>query len=87
MARIGFIFEEGDRVLERPRNTSVVDAPRTLALEIRAKSLQRKGTIVECLIKKNEKNQNIKYCKVLWDGAKSPSLHAQHRLTPLNLES
>ena len=86
MARIGFIFEEGDRVLERPRNTSVTDAFRTLALEIRAKSLQRKGTIVECLIKKNE-NQNIKYCRVLWDGAKSPSLHAQHRLTPLNLES
>ena len=87
MAKIGFIFKEGDRVFERPRNTSVVEAPRTLALEIRAKALQRTGTILECIVKRNERNQAIKYCKVLWDGAKSPSLHAQHRLTVINPES
>ena len=87
MTKSEFLFKEGDRVLERPRNTSVVEAPRTIAIEIRAKSFQRKGVVVECFIKRNERNQATKYCKVLWDGAKSPSLHAQHRLTAINEES
>jgi hypothetical protein len=74
------VFKAGDRVAERPKN-SLVPAMRKESQEIaRANSSQRYGTVVSCVTRMNSRNQQIKYCEVLWDGMKSPSLHSHHRL-------
>jgi len=80
MPKTNTFFNAGDRVAERPKN-SVIPAMRKESQAIaRANSSQRYGTVVACVIRTNARNQKIRYCEVLWDGMKTPSLHAQHRL-------
>lgn len=80
MPRTNTALKVGDRVAERPKN-SLIPAMRKEAQAIaRANSTQRYGTVVNCVIQTNSRKQQIRYCEVLWDGLKTPSLHAQHRL-------
>ena len=73
-------FEPGDRVAERPKNCLIQFATKEGRDIAAANNSQRFGTVVECVIKTNVRKQEIKYWAVLWDGAKTPSLHSQHRL-------
>ena len=80
MSESNFTFQKGDRVAERPKNSIIVGLRRESAAIAAANNTQRYGTVLGYVLKRNSRKQQIKYCEVLWDGSKSPSLHAQHRL-------
>lgn len=70
----------GDRVADRPKNTFIYGVRSDMKEIVEKNNTQRFGVVVKCLTKTNSRKQNIKYCEVLWDGLKTPSLHAQCRL-------
>jgi len=73
-------FEVGDRVAERPKNSLIQFTTKEGRQRAAANSGQRYGTLVECVLKKNARKDEIRYWLVLWDGSKTPSLHCQGRL-------
>ena len=76
-------YQPGDRVAERPKNSSLV-AVREESLEIIKKyRSQRYGTVVGTVVKEIKslkKTARSLYVDVIWDGQRTPSRHAQMRL-------
>ena len=81
-------FQVGDRVKETRKTVegffgANTDPERKKAVMSILGSL-RKGTITSVFIKKDTRGNRLLYASVLWDGFKTPSDHAQQRLTPLD---
>lgn len=77
-------FQPGDRVAERPKATAIPNLKSESLKKIEKFRTQRYGVVVDVFIKKTETRSrgvvNNKFVKVLWDGLKTPSDHAQMRL-------
>ena len=77
-------FKAGDRVAERPKST-IIPNLRSDSLEkiIKYRS-QRFGVVVDVFVKttvsRGNKQTKQKFLRVLWDGMKTPSDHAQMRI-------
>lgn len=77
-------FKQGDRVAERPKDT-LISAIRPESRErVKQYTSQRFGTVVDTFVKTTVTNKKRTsrqcYVHVLWDGAKTPSQHAQMRI-------
>lgn len=70
----------GDRVAERNKNIAIESRTQDSRNTIRQHRSPRRGEIVRSDIQVNKRGHKILYHWVLWDDAKSPSLHAQNRL-------
>lgn len=77
-------FSPGDRVAERPKASAIPGLRPESIKRIAQYKTQRYGTVVETIIKESKARSNkttkLQYVRVLWDGMKSPSDHAQMRL-------
>lgn len=73
-------FQVGDRVAERPRN-----AMGPIGNGNPACNVSRRGHVVGSERRTNARGTPCLYVSVIWDGRRSPSLHAGHRL--INLET
>jgi hypothetical protein len=73
-------FRVGDRVIERSRNwigSSTTSARPGL-------NRRRRGQVVATEERSNRRGVSCLYVSVIWDGSRSPSLHAGHRLLNVN---
>lgn len=74
-------IKPGDRVAERPKANFIPNLRPEVRTRIESCRKQRYGTVVDVFTKRpRTSNRATKYARVLWDGAKSPSDHAQMRL-------
>lgn len=73
-------FRVGDLVSERQKNIAIDSKKPESAKIISQHRTSRRGEIVKTDIQINARGQKILYHWVLWEGFKSPSLHAQCRL-------
>jgi len=77
-------FKPGDRVAERPKATGIPGLNPESLRKIQPYRSQRYGVVVDVFIKsvktRTRGTVNNKFVKVLWDGQKTPSDHAQMRL-------
>jgi len=77
-------FQPGDRVAERPKVTAIPGLNPESLKRIQEFRGQRYGVVVDVFIKptktKSRGTMQNKFVKVLWDGLKTPSDHAQMRL-------
>lgn len=77
-------FQPGDRVAERPKATAIPGLKAESIKRIEEFRSQRYGVVVDVFIKPTKTRTrgivNNKFVKVLWDGRKTPSDHAQMRL-------
>lgn len=77
-------FQPGDRVAERPKATAIPGLKAESIKRIEEFRSQRYGVVVDVFIKTTKTPTrgvvNNKFVKVLWDGRKTPSDHAQMRL-------
>lgn len=77
-------FKPGDRVAERPKSTVIPNLRLESKERIKANSSQRYGVVIDVLVKttitRDRRTIKQKFVKVLWDGMKTPSDHAQMRL-------
>jgi hypothetical protein len=73
----GSVFAEGDRVIERP-NPGGHLAPSSL--EKGKRFSRRIGRIVATVSMHGKSGVCVNYAHVIWDGLKSPSMHAVSRL-------
>ena len=77
------LYQPGDRITERPKLRGGYTREQSKEI-LQKNSFQRYGTIVSNVIKEdNKRNRRVVYCEVRWDHQKSSSLHAQHRLCPV----
>ena len=68
---IGQKYKAGDRIKKIPLSKSRSFAPRV-------------GVILDVKINKDSRGYPRYYYQILWDGFKTPVIHTQHVLTPLN---
>ena len=82
-------FAPGDRVAEKPRPGDHTFSDRTANLSAvkRYASTRRIGRVVGTVEKRSSNGARIHYVEVVWDGRKSPSIHAACRLSILNPDS
>lgn len=74
-------IKPGDRVAERPKANYIPGLKPCVRARISSYLKQRYGVVVEVYTKRpRNSNRATKYAKVLWDGSKTPSDHAQMRL-------
>lgn len=74
-------IKPGDRVAERPKANYIPGLKPGVRERISSCMKQRYGTVIEVYTKRpRTSNRATKYAKVLWDGSKTPSDHAQMRL-------
>jgi hypothetical protein len=76
-------FKKGDRVAERPKATAIPGLNPESLRRIREYRSQRYGVVVDVFIKPTQTRRGVvnnKFVKVVWDGLKTPSDHAQMRL-------
>jgi len=77
-------FKPGDRVAERPKATAIPGLSKESLQKIQIHRTQRYGVVIDVFIKPTKTPTrgivNNKFVKVLWDGLKTPSDHAQMRL-------
>ena len=69
--RIGQRFKKGDRIKKIPLSKSRSFVPRV-------------GVILDVEEKKDTRGHPRYYYKIKWDDLKTPAIHAQHVLTPIN---
>ena len=69
--RIGQKYKAGDRIKKIPLSKSRSFAPRV-------------GVILDVKINEDSRGYPRYYYQILWDDFKTPVIHAQHVLTPLN---
>ena len=74
----------GDRVAERPKATAIPNLSPEVSAKVAAYRIQRYGVVVDLFTKKSvtrtRRVSEHKFVRVLWDGMKSPSEHAQMRI-------
>jgi hypothetical protein len=82
-------FAPGDRVAEKPRPGDHTFSDRTanLAAIKRYATTRRTGRVVGTVEKRSSSGARIHYVEVVWDGRKSPSLHAASRLSIFSSDS
>ena len=77
-------FKPGDRVAERPKATAIPGLSKESRQKIQVHRTQRYGVVIDVFVKPTKTPTrgivNNKFVKVLWDGLKTPSDHAQMRL-------
>lgn len=77
-------FKPGDRVAERPKATAIPGLSKESLQRIQVHRTQRYGVVIDVFVKPTKTPTrgivNNKFVKVLWDGLKTPSDHAQMRL-------
>lgn len=77
-------FKPGDRVAERPKATAILGLSKESRQRIQVHRTQRYGVVIDVFVKPTKTPTrgivNNKFVKVLWDGLKTPSDHAQMRL-------
>ena len=77
-------FKIGDRVAERPKATAIPNLSPEVNARVAAYRTQRHGVVVDLFTKKSvTRTRRViehKFVRVLWDGMKSPSEHAQMRI-------
>jgi len=77
-------FKIGDRVAERPKATAIPNLSPEVNEKVAAYRQQRYGVVVDLFTKKSvTRTRRVienKFVRVLWDGMKSPSEHAQMRI-------
>ena len=79
-------FKAGDRVAERPKASIIPNLRADSLQRIAQYRTQRYGTVVETFVKESKprsssnRTSKLVFVRVLWDGAKTPSDHAQMRL-------
>lgn len=77
-------FKIGDRVAERPKATAIPNLSPEVNAKIAPYRQQRFGVVVGLFTKKSAtRTRRViehKFVRVLWDGAKTPSEHAQMRI-------
>ena len=78
------IFKIGDRVAERPKATAIPNLSPEVNARVAAYRKQRHGVVVDLFTKKaatrTRRVIEHKFVRVLWDGKKTPSEHAQMRI-------
>lgn len=72
-------FQTGDRVAEKPKSNYVTNISFNKIPIVKKNSVQRRGTIVKLIEKKNAKGTTFPYYLVKWDNNLT-SEHAQCRL-------
>lgn len=81
-------FAVGDRVRETRKTVEgffgINTAPERKEFALKVMGSLREGTVTAVFIKKNTRGARMMYASVLWDGFKTPSDHAQQRLTRLD---
>lgn len=72
----------GDRVIEKPRPGDHVFSRQTANFDqvARYATSSRTGRVVRLIEKRSSRGSIIRYAEVIWDGLKSPSVHAASRL-------
>jgi hypothetical protein len=80
-----FTFSVGDRVAEKPRPGDHVFTEKTANLKtVRYYATTRRiGRVTSTTEKRSSTGARIRYVEVIWDGQRSPSLHAASRLSIL----
>lgn len=74
-------IKPGDRVAERPKANYIPNLRPSVRSTVESCRQQRYGTVVDVFSKRQRGSDRVtKYAKVLWDGRKTPSDHAQMRL-------
>ena len=77
-------FMIGDRVAERPKATAIPNLSPEVNARVAAYRIQRYGVVVDLFTKKSvTRTRRViehKFVRVLWDGMKTPSEHAQMRI-------
>ena len=78
-------FEVGDRVKETRKTVEgffgTYTDPKRREAALKIMGTLRRGTVTSVFVKKNARGDRLMYASVLWDGFKSPSDHAQQRLS------
>ena len=78
------IFKVGDRVAERPKATAIPNLKPETQKRIEEYRKQRYGVVVDIFSKKttsrSKRVTETKFLRILWDGQKTPSEHAQMRI-------
>lgn len=82
MAKPRFIFQPGDRVIERGKNGAIPNVKEESKAIVERNRQLRRGVVVGFTTKINSRKQAINYVQVLWDNFKTPSEHASMRLDP-----
>jgi len=70
-------LEVGDQIIERERNLSIVASP------VGSSNRARRGKVVAIESRRASNGRLDTYLAVIWDGRRSPSLHASHRVTKI----
>ena len=78
------IFKVGDRVAERPKAAMIPGLRAESREKIAPYAVQRYGVVVEVFNRRSastgRRPVNMSCLKILWDGMKTPSEHAQFRI-------
>lgn len=81
-------FAVGDRVKETRKTVEgffgISTPPERKEFALKVLGTLREGTVTAVFVKKNTRGDRLMYASVLWDGFKTPSDHAQQRLTRLD---
>ena len=83
MTKPRFIFQPGDRVVERGKNDALFAVRDEIRPIVERNRQIRRGTVVGLTTKVNARKQTTSYVQVLWDHLQTPSEHASMRLDPL----
>jgi hypothetical protein len=83
MTKPRFIFQPGDRVVERGKNDALFAVRDEIRPIVERNRQIRRGTVVGLTAKVNVRKQTTSYVQVLWDNFKTPSEHASMRLNLL----
>lgn len=78
------MFNVGDRVAERPKSTIIPNLKSESLEKIQKYRSQRFGVVVDVFVRttisRGNKQTKQKFLRILWDGMKTPSDHAQMRI-------
>jgi hypothetical protein len=83
MAKPRYIFQAGDRVIERGKNGAIPNVKEESKAIVEQNRQLRRGVVVGFTTKVNARKQTTNYVQVLWDKFKTPSEHASMRLSLL----